>query len=529
MQKTHWISALKRKRLMVRVAALSLCAASAQAQDMPELLQLLKDKGVLTQEEYDRVMNRQKVKRDSDREEIKFRASEAAKEEIKAATKDDVKGGFRDGFTFESADKRHTLSLRGRAELDYRLFTGEDGANADTFDLRRAYFSFEGKLYDNFEYRVRGNLSTLNGPVTTVCTAVGPTSATDPTPRCTQTAGVANTSNTSLDEAWLNINLWKAAQFKFGQFKMPFSLEQMQTELYTDFMERSMGDVISPNKERGAQVWGYPTDGLYYALAFSNGQGVNANETNNSVDNKDILARGSVNFPELFDNRNFVTHLGASYSKGKIPVGAAFSGRTEARGITFFTPAAFTGDDTDRTRYGVDTAFAFGPVKLQGEWMRASFSGTSAAGGGAVTTSYDKDINAYYGSLTWMVTGEHYADFYRNGLFGRPRPLGNFSLGGGGWGAFEVGLRYSKFDASDFENTTAALAGSGVKPATSANEATAWTIGLKWLPNPNVRLMLNYIETKFDTPVTVTNTGRTGAPVTVDKERAATFRTQIDF
>jgi phosphate-selective porin OprO and OprP len=508
---------------------LSLSANHAWSQDMSELLQLLKEKGILTQEEYDRVMAREKVKRESDREEMKFRASEAAKDEVKAATKDDVKGSFRDGFTFESADKRNTLSLRGRAELDYRMFGGDDGANADTFDLRRAYFSFEGKLYDNYEYRVRGNLSTLNGPVTTVCTAVGPTSATDPTPRCTQTAGVANTSNTSLDETWLNINWWKAAQFKFGQFKMPYSLEQMQTELYTDFMERSMGDVISPGKERGLQVWGYPKDGLYYAVAISNGQGINANDTNNAVDNKDLLARGSVNFPELFGNRNFVAHLGASYSQGTIPVGAAFAGRTEARGITFFTPSAFTGDDTDRTRYGLDTAFAFGSAKLQAEWMRASFSGRSAAGAGAVATDYDKNINAYYASVVWMVTGEHYADFYRNGLFGRPRPLGNFTLGGPGRGAWEVGLRYSKFDASDFQTTTAALVGSGVKPATSSNEATAWTLGVKWLPNPNVRLMLNYIETKFDTPVTVANTGRSGPPAVVDKERAATFRTQIDF
>ncbi len=497
---------------------------------MTDLLDVLKEKGILTQEEYDRVMARQKVKRESAREEIKFRAAEAAKEEIKAATKDDVKGGFRDGFTFESPDKRHSIALRGRAELDYRQFGGDDGANADTFDLRRAYFSMEGKLYDNYEYRLRGNLSTLNGPATTVCTAVGPTSASDPTPRCTQTAAVANTSNTSLDEAWLNINWWKAAQFKFGQFKMPYSLEQLTTELYTDFQERSMGDAISAGKERGAQLWGYPKDGLFYALAFSNGQGVNANETNNTVDNQDFLARGSVNFGELSGKRNFVAHLGASYSDGKLPIAAAFSGRTEARGIIFFTPNAFTGDDVDRRRLGLDAALAFGPVKLQTEWMQANYQGRSAASAaGAVATDFDKDINAYYASLTWLVTGERYADAYRNGLFSRTRPLSNFKPGSGGRGAWELGLRYSRFDASDFETTTAASVGSGVKPATSANEANALTFGIKWLPNPNVRLMLNYIQTKFDTPVTVANTGRAGTTAVLDKERAVTFRTQVDF
>ena len=508
---------------------LVLSCSSAFAQDITELLQLLKDKGILNEVEFKRFSQRQKIQRESSREEVKFRAAEVAKEEIKAAAKDEVKGSFRDGITFESSDKKYSLSIRGRTELDYRYFGGNDGLNANTFDLRRAYLSAEGKLYDNYEYRVRANYSTLNGPTTTVCTAVGVTSATDPTPRCTSTAAVANTSNTSLDEAWLNINWWKAAQFKFGQFKMPYSMEQMQTELYTDFQERSMGDVISPGKERGIQVWGYPTDGLYYALAYSNGQGVNANDTNNIVDGQDVFARGTVNFPELFGSKQFIAHMGTSYSNGKIPVASALTGRTEGRGIQFFVPDAFTGNDVDRTRYGVEGALAFGPVKFQTEFMRASFSGKSAASATAVATNYDKDVDAYYASLVWAITGENYADFYRNGLFSRFKPINNFGLKGGGWGAWELGLRYSKFDASNFQKTTAARVGSGVIPTNGTNAADAFTVGLKWLPNPHVRLMLNYIETKFDTPTVITNTGRTGVTATTDKEHAVTFRAQVDF
>ncbi len=520
-----------REKLSIALVLISLAmtVGPAPAQEITELLQLLKDKGILTEEEFSKFSQRQKVQRDSNREEIKFRASEVAKEEIKAAAKDEVKGSVRDGITFESTDKKYSLSIRGRAELDYRHFQGDDGLNANTFDLRRAYLSAEGKVYENYEFRVRANHSTLNGPTTTVCTAVGVTSPTNPAPTCTATTAVANAANTSLDEAWLNVNWWKAAQFKFGQFKMPYSLEQLNTELYTDFMERSMGDVISPGKERGAQVWGYPVDGLYYAVAYSNGQGVNANETNNVVDGQDLLVRATVNVPELFGNKSFVAHLGGSYSDGTIPVGSAFAGRTEARGIQFFVPAAFTGDEVDRTRYGVEGALAFGPVKFQTEFMRASFSGRSAASTTAVATGFDKDIDAFYANLVWMITGEHYADRYRNGLFLRPRVTSNFAPKGGGWGAWEVGIRYSQFDASDFQTTTAALVGSGVIPATGTNEADAWTLGLKWLPNPNVRFMLNYIQTKFDTPITITNTGRTGSIATTDKERAVTFRAQVDF
>ena len=497
---------------------------------MTELLEVLKNKGVITQEEFDRITTRQKIQHQSDLEDSRVRASEAAKAEIKTTGKDEVKGTFRDGITFESADKNHSLSVRGRAELDYRHFGGADALNANTFDLRRAYLSAEGKVYGNYEYRVRANFATLNGPLTTVCTAVGVTSLKDPTPRCTSTAAVANAANTSLDEAWLNLNWHKGTQFKFGQFKMPYSLEQMQTELYTDFMERSMGDAISPGKERGMQLWGYPADGLYYALAYSNGQGINANETNNVVDSQDVLARGTVNFPELLGNKSFVAHLGLSYSNGKIPVASALTARTEGRGIQFFVPDAFTGNDVDRTRYGAEGALSFGPVKFQSEFMRANFSGRSAASSPALAKAFDKDVDAYYASVAWMISGENYAEFYRNGLFGRPRPKGNFAPGnGGGWGAWELALRYSKFDAGDFQKTGPTLAGSGVIPLTGTNKADAITLGLKWLPNPNVRLMLNYIQTKFDTPITVTSTGRSGVAATSDKERAITLRTQIDF
>ena len=493
------------------------------------ILEVLKNKGILTQEEYDRILERDKMKRDGERDQVKTQAAAATKDTLQPTGKDEVKGTFRNGFTFETADKKNTISLRGRVELDYRSFAGPTAEDADTFDLRRAYLAVEGKLYDYYEYRVRANFSTLNGPTTTVCTQVGPTSGIDPTPRCTQTAAVANVSNTNLDEAWINVNWWKFAQLKFGQFKMPFSLEQMTKDIFVDFTERSMGDAISPGKERGVQLWGYPNQDVTYALAYSNGQGINANDTNNVVDDKTILTRLTVNIPGLFGNRKLIGHLGGSYASGNIPVAAAVSGRTEARGITFFTPNAFTGNDADRTRYGAEGALASGPVKLQSEFMRASYAGQSAAVGSAVATAFDKSIDTYYVNLAWLITGEHYADAYRSGVFDRITPSSNFSPKGAGLGAVELALRFSKFDATDFGVTSAALVGSGVIPATSANQAKAWTVGLKWIVNPNVRFLLDYIRTDFSNPVTITNTGQPGVTATVNDERAFTLRAQVDL
>ncbi len=170
---------------------------------------------------------------------------------------------------------------------------------------------------------------------------------------------------------------------------------------------------------------------------------------------------------------------------------------------------------------------AYGPVKVQGEIWQAQYEGITAPGG----VAYDRKLDAFYISLGWMITGEAYADSYRGGVYGRLRPRNNFSMeDGGGWGAWEFGLRYSAFDGGDFTTTNAA--GTGVlgpgsatlsPPVTvSTNKADAYTVQLKWLPNAYTRFLVNYVQTNFDTSVTANGE-------TTDNEKAITLRAQFDF
>jgi phosphate-selective porin OprO/OprP len=115
------------------------------------------------------------------------------------------------------------------------------------------------------------------------------------------------------------------------------------------------------------------------------------------------------------------------------------------------------------------------------------------------------------------VTGESYAEAYKSGVFGRIKPKNNFD-DKDGWGAFELGLRYSKYDASDFKSILP------LPTATTAftSEADAWTAGAKWILNPNARILLNYIHTNFDTDIRVN--GKLD-----DVEQAVNLRAQYDF
>jgi phosphate-selective porin len=110
-------------------------------------------------------------------------------------------------------------------------------------------------------------------------------------------------------------------------------------------------------------------------------------------------------------------------------------------------------------------------------------------------------------------------------------------MNGGGWGAFELGLRLSSLDASDFSASNASGTGQLAAQSGSAtpllvaptNKATGATVGLKWILNPNFKFYVNYVRTKFDTDITV-NPNYAGLPTAkASKETAITFRAALDF
>lgn len=473
----------RRSRLYAAFAAALLSASAvpaAAAGVMEDLLEKLRARGVLTQSEYEQLRRAEGVKAE------KEKAAEASR----------LTGRFRDGFSLQSGDGQHAIALNGRLHADFRAFSEDSGSaaaanagSADTFDVRRAYLGLNGKLYQDWTFQVNADLAAAPGGI-------------------------------QLDVAWLNYGRFAPAQIRVGQFKMPFSLEDFTSSSVIDFQERGLLNALVPNKERGIMVHGTPLTGVNYGLALSNGQGKNANEPNAAVDDKDVIGRLSANFAEMVGSKGTVVHLGGGFTSGKLPVAAAPSGRTEARGLTFFTPAAFTGtggagvQEMKRERTGAEALLAWRQFKLQGEWVKVDFSGTSNAG-----VAFDRGIDSSYLSFNWLLTGESYADAYGAGVLRPIRPNRVFRTGGG-WGAWDVGVRYSRWNAGDF--SAANPAGTGVLAAGMTNKVDAWTLGLKWIPNPAMRVYLNFVKTTFDTPVAVLSG-------TTSDEKAITMRAAFSF
>ena len=453
----------KRLALAASIAAIfGAGAAPVLAVDLEDIVDKLREKGVLTEEEYQEM-------RSEVRAEKRKMALESAQEAAEAEKrKDEARVTFKDGFTLESGDKQHSLGLTGRIHADFRSYSPSD-ARASAFDIRRARIGLKGKVYGTTTFEVIGEFA----------------------------------GTPALDVAYINYGAIRNAELRVGQFKMPYNLESLISSNSIDFQERSFSSTLFPGKERGLMVHGAPLTGFTYALAVSNGEGQNGAESNTApiVDDKDYMGRLTVNVPEMIGIQDVVGHLGVAYTTTTMKAGNLTGGwRTEGRGSTFFSPGASGGTEFDRERTGLEAALAVGPFKLQSEWMKAEFD----------TLAGSRDIDTYYVYGVWAITGESYASTYRNGVFGGIKPNKPYGKDGG-LGAWTVGLRYSKLDASDFAST-----------ATSTNEADAVTLGLNWHPGSMTRFMLNYVKTDFDTPITIN-----GAPR--NDEKAITLRAQLAF
>lgn len=407
-----------------------------------------------------------------------------------------VYGAFNDGLVFEDGTGNWKLQLNGRIQVDYRTYQPDEWKN-DTFSIRRARFGGTFLFLQDFALRVEGEYAN-------------------------DSAGARGT--TALTYGYLDFNRWSAAKIRVGQFKPFFGLERPQSTNFSDFTELSLatnnGAIFTSTYDRGVMVFGDPLPWLNYNAYIVNGTGQNNDDVR---DSKDIGARVNANFASFTDKKDLVLHVGASASTGSIGFSTAAGNNiaqsTEAHGSQFFNVGNILNTrTTDRNRLGFESAVAYGSLKAQAEYINANFAGRRGAA--APGTSFDNDIKVWYADLNWLVTGESYADAYKSGVFSRLRPKNNFDSKDG-WGAFELGLRYSKFDASDFDSILLKLP-DGATAATFTSEANAWTAGAKWILNPNARLVLNYIQTEYDDDIRINGK--------IDNtEKAVVLRAQYDF
>ena len=131
--------------------------------------------------------------------------------------------------------------------------------------------------------------------------------------------------------------------------------------------------------------------------------------------------------------------------------------------------------------------YYYGPFGLLAEYVISDQIAKRTAA--VATPEIDLHNSAWQISGSWVLTGE---DASYTGI----NPRHPFDPRNGQWGALQLVGRYASLDVDD-----AAFGGAAnirlADPTKSASGAQAWSVGLNWYLNKNIRANLSYSRTTF--------------------------------
>ena len=273
-----------------------------------------------------------------------------------------------------------------------------------------------------------------------------------------------------------------------GRFKVPFGREQNVGIMDVDFAYRTLASsTIPPARDKGVMVHGrFLRRGITYEVGGFDGDGDNGSleEPQFSVSgdpeglSHSVAARVTALPLRPLSDAFDTFRLGAAYGAVDVPEGLNSLRGRSIDGVDFFDPVYVNGQ---RQRYGAELTYTPGPVGFAGEWMQAR---EERKGQGLRNQDLsDLLTTGWYGSATWLLTGEDKEDFNnpRNSLFT------------GGIGAIEVGARYESLRFESAEKIGQAFANPRAENILP-NGNEIWTFGVNWFPNRWVRVLTNAIH-----------------------------------
>jgi phosphate-selective porin OprO/OprP len=388
--------------------------------------------------------------------------------------------------TITSGDGRASIAVRANVQLDGAMY-GESPAGplstdfrrgsvggvpnrentaardfSDGFVTRRARIGVEGTIASSFSYKF---LAELGGSGTE-----GPT---------------------RINDTWIAYSGFAPFTIQLGAFAPLANMDDSTSAEDIAFMERASAAELSRSLA-GA-------DGrLGIAVKTSRARWMSSLAlTTRTVNDAEVFdsqasAVGRVGFL-LATDEDYNVHLGASgtyvfsladQGEGTTPRHPVrFRDRPEVRvdGVRLIDSGSIDADHV--SVIGSEIGANWKNFYLQGEhfWFDIMRPASS--------TAQDPHFAGYYLQGSWILTGESRRYNPVTGAFQAPRPKASFSRNGG-FGALELAARYSRMDLNFEEGLPGSTA---LPPSVRGGDQQVWTLGINWYPNPNVKLMLDYL------------------------------------
>lgn len=384
------------------------------------------------------------------------------------------------GLSVKKGDNE--FKFNALVQLDGRIFLDDEATQNDTFTFRRIRPTFSGSVGKLVAYRLTPEFAPANA---------------------------------SIVDAYIDLKFHPAATVRAGKVKGPVGLERLQSGSAITFIERGLPTELVPNRDLGIQLQGEVLNStLNYTIGYFNGTSDGRDGNVTDTDNRKEVA-GRL-FAEPFRNAGgFFEKLGVGIAAssgtqtGNNTTNALPGGLRSASQRNFFqyNEAGVTADG-DHTRISPQAYFYSGAFGLLAEYVESSQELARAG------NQQDIKNTAWQLVTSYVLTGEEI------GFRGLSKVAQPFEVGGPGWGAFEVAARYGELEVDDaaFEGGAAARF---ANPDAQSEKASAWGLGVNWYLNTNVKLALNYNNTRFD--------GGAAGGADRDDDKTVFTRLQLNF
>jgi len=356
------------------------------------------------------------------------------------------------GLKVESDDGNFSVEIGGRIQIDAAAYDDDITPLDNGGELRRGQLFIKGLLYSDWEYKLETDFS-------------------------------GNTLDVL--DAYVK---HKPTGFMFGQFKVPFTLEQFTSDIFIVFMERGI-EGFAEGRRLGIGWWG---NGDRWTIG-TNIYGQAIGEDTEGDQGIGFAIRGVYRPWQTADGN--LLHLGVS-TFFQEPSDETNTSRLRQRPWSHVTDVRFvdTGviDNVDKER-GVNADFLFvsDSYSVQAEYIGIDIERLSGFS--------DEDFNAWYVYGSWMSNGSKRS--YNKARAARGR--GKIKKG-----TWELGLRYSVFD----------LQSTSIR----GGKQDDWTVGVNYYVNPKLRFMGNYVAVDTE-----------DSEITLDGEHESIgvvqFRMNVDF
>lgn len=352
----------------------------------------------------------------------------------------EVKTG--DGIKFASDDGAFEFDIDGRIQVDLQLADEDEIEYPSQTEFRRARLAVEGVVYEDYGYKLQYDVAD---------------------------------DDLSLKDAYITYQGFEYGDIFIGQFKQPFSLEELTSSKYITFTERSLPVETVATSRRIGLGWFSGADN-WSAAASAYGQ-----EAGNEQDGDEGFGVGVRGTFAPIAEKDRVVHLGAAVNWEETEdtdLGFEDEGfRFRARPDVHLGPRAFdTGllPASSATKYGLEFATVFGPFSFQAEYIGVDTDLNDDDDQDFEEQFEDLesgDVEGWYAFASWFLTGESRPYSASSGVFKGVDPINDY-------GAFELAVRYDTVEQPDADVT---------------NEVEAVTLAANWYVNKYIRIWADYI------------------------------------